>query len=310
MPAPPPAPTPAPTPAAWTVRRVLDWTIGYLREHGSESPRLDAEVLLAHARNCKRIQLYTDYDALLPDDVRARMRELVKRRAAAEPVAYLVGHREFFSLEFEVNRDVLIPRPDTETLVVEALACLKGQEQPRVLDLGTGSGCIAVAIAVNHRGAQVTAVDVRDASLAVAARNAERHSVADRIAFRHGDLFAPLAPDRPFDLIVSNPPYVPTDEIDRLAPDVRDHEPRAALDGGADGLDVIRRIVGEAAAHLVPGGWLLLECSPDQTTRVTNLLSDAGCGKVVVRQDLGGRGRAVCGQWVDNNSGHPLPEWE
>lgn len=296
-----PDPASAPTPdAAWTVRRVLDWTIGYLREHGSESPRLEAEVLLAHARGCKRIQLYTDYDAVLPDDVRARMRELVKRRAATEPVAYLVGHREFFSLEFEVNRDVLIPRPDTETLVVEALALLKGQERPRVLDLGTGSGCIAVSLAVNHRAAHVTAVDASEAALAVAARNAERHSVADRIEFRHGDLFAPVDPNVPFDLIVSNPPYVPAAEIERLAPDVRDHEPRAALDGGPDGLDVIRHIAGEAAPHLVPRGRLLLECSPEQTTRVAELLAAAGFAEVVVRQDLAGRGRVVCGRSNDS----------
>lgn len=292
-----PDPASAPTPdAPWTVRRVLDWTIGYLREQGSESPRLDAEVLLAHARGCKRIQLYTDYDSVLPDDVRARMRELVKRRAASEPVAYLVGHREFFSLEFEVDRDVLIPRPDTETLVVEALALLKGQERPRVLDLGTGSGCIAVAIAANHRGAIVTAVDASEAALAVAARNAKRHSVVGRIEFRHGDLFAPVARDEPFDLIVSNPPYVPAAEIKRLAPDVRDHEPHAALDGGADGLDVIRRIAAGTAPHLVPRGWLLVECSPEQTAEVSDLLTAAGLAEVIVRQDLSGRGRAVCGR--------------
>jgi release factor glutamine methyltransferase len=292
-----PDPASAPTPdAPWTVRRVLDWTIGYLREQGSESPRLDAEVLLAHARGCKRIQLYTDYDSVLPDDVRARMRALVKRRAACEPVAYLVGHREFFSLEFEVNRDVLIPRPDTETLVVEALDRLKGHERPRVLDLGTGSGCIAVAIAVNHRSAAVTAIDASDAALAVAAGNARRHAVADRIEFRQGDLFAPVMHDEPFDVIVSNPPYVPAAEIERLAPDVRDHEPRTALDGGVDGLDVVRRIIGEAAPHLVTGGWLLLECSPEQTTQVAELLTAAGFAEVVVRQDLAGRGRAVCGR--------------
>jgi release factor glutamine methyltransferase len=286
--------SPKPTDAPWTVRRVLDWTIGYLKEHGSESARLDAEVLLAHARNCKRIQLYTDYDAVLPDDVRARMRELVKRRAAAEPVAYLVGHREFFSLDFEVTRDVLIPRPDTETLVVEALELLKPVAEPRVLEIGTGSGCIAVSLAVNRPEAQVIATDASPDALTAASRNVERHGVVEQIEFRKGDLFAPLKEGEQFNLIVSNPPYVPTAEIDRLAADVREHEPRSALDGGTDGLDVIRRIVAGAAPYLAPGGWVVLECSPEQVTAVRELFGDAGFGEVHVRQDLAGRGRAVC----------------
>jgi release factor glutamine methyltransferase len=287
---------PKPTDAPWTVRRVLDWTIGYLKEHGSESARLDAEVLLAHARNCKRIQLYTDYDAVLPDDVRARMRGLVKRRAAAEPVAYLVGHREFFSLDFEVTRDVLIPRPDTETLVVEALELLKPVANSRILEIGTGSGCIAVSLAVNRREARVVATDTSPAALAVASRNAERHGVEDRIEFRSGDLFAPLRDREQFDLIVSNPPYVSTAEIDRLAADVREHEPRSALDGGADGLDVIRRIVTDAAPFLAAGGWVVLECSPEQVPAVRELFGQTGYAEVRVRQDLAGRGRAVCAQ--------------
>jgi release factor glutamine methyltransferase len=288
------SPPAKPTDAPWTVRRVLDWTIGYLKEHGSESARLDAEVLLAHARNCRRIQLYTDYDAVLPDDVRARMRELVKRRAAAEPVAYLVGHREFFSLDFEVTRDVLIPRPDTETLVVEALELLKPVVQPRVLDIGTGTGCIAISLALNRPEARVVATDSSPEALEVAARNAERHGVAQRIEYRKGDLFAPLREGEQFDLIVSNPPYVSTVEIDRLAADVREHEPRSALEGGTDGLDVIRRIVAEAAPRLAPGGWVVLECSPEQVPAVQALFAEAGYGEVHVRQDLAGRGRAVC----------------
>lgn len=283
-----------PADAPWTVRRVLDWTIGYLREHGSESARLDAEVLLAHARNCKRIQLYTDYDSVLPDDVRGRMRELVKRRAAAEPVAYLVGHREFFSLDFQVTRDVLIPRPDTETLVVEALELLKPIAETRVLEIGTGSGCIAVSLAVNRPQARVIATDASPAALKIASRNAEHHRVADRVEFRSGDLFAPLREDEQFNLIVSNPPYVPTAEIDRLAADVREHEPRSALDGGTDGLDIIRRIVAGAAPYLSTGGWVVLECGPEQVPAVQDLFGRAGYSEVRVRQDLAGRGRAVC----------------
>ena len=176
----------------WTIRRVLEWTTGYLSEHGSESPRLEAEILLAYAKQCPRIQLYTHFDDELSDEVRGRMRALVKRRADLEPVAYLVGHREFFSLDFEVNRDVLIPRPETELLVMEALEALKAAEvSGRVLDIGTGSGCIAIAIAHRAPTAAVTAVDISESALVVARRNAERHHVADRVSFLQGDLFAP-----------------------------------------------------------------------------------------------------------------------
>jgi release factor glutamine methyltransferase len=279
------------------VRRVLEWTIGYLKEHGSESPRLDAEVLLAHARGCPRIQLYTEYDTVLPDAVRARMRELVKRRAEAEPVAYLVGHREFFSLEFEVTPDVLIPRPDTETLVVEALDAAKPRAAPRVLDLGTGSGCIAVAIAVNHPGALVTAIDRSGAALAVAGRNARRHGVAERVRFLEGDLFAPLPGDAQFDIIASNPPYVAADEMAGLQADVGRHEPHEALEGGVDGLDVIRRIVQGAGSVLAAGGHLLLECSPEQASTIRSLFEGSGrFDDVHVRSDLAGRPRVVHGR--------------
>ena len=186
--------TTSPNPAsdAWTVRRILDWTIPHLKKHGSESPRLDAEILLAHARGCPRIQLYTHFDVEVSEAQRAVMRELVRRRAAAEPVAYLVGHREFFSLDFRVTSDVLIPRPDTETLVVAALDLIKPLPQPRVLDIGTGSGCIAISIAVNAPSAQVTATDLSDAALAIAGQNAEVHGVANRVRFVQGDVFAPL----------------------------------------------------------------------------------------------------------------------
>ncbi|MFG0333349.1 MAG: peptide chain release factor N(5)-glutamine methyltransferase, partial [Maioricimonas sp. JB049] len=219
---------------AWTVRRVLEWTTGYLREHGSETPRLEAEVLLAFARNCPRIRLYTDYDEELDASVRGRMRELVRRRAAHEPVAYLVGHREFFSLAFEVTPDVLIPRPDTETMIVAALEQARERPAPRIADLGTGSGCIAIAMATQHRGALVTAVDISEAALAVARRNAQRHNVADRVRFLQGDMFAALPEGERFDFILSNPPYIPSGEIPTLSREVIDYEPESALDGGDD----------------------------------------------------------------------------
>lgn len=278
----------------WTIRRVLEWTTGYLKERGSESPRLDAELLLAHARGCPRIHLYTAYDEPLPEPVRGRMRELVQRRAAAEPVAYLIGQREFFSLPFHVTPAVLIPRPDTETLVIEALSFLKSRSSARVLDIGTGSGCVAVALAVNIPDARVTAVDVSSAALEVAQRNAERHGVDHRVQFLEGDLFASLADDARFDAIVSNPPYVRTNEIPELQPDVRLSEPHGALDGGEDGLDIIRRIVDNAPDWMVPGGALMIECSPEQADLVRELLEAQGTyASAGIRQDLSNQPRVV-----------------
>ena len=180
-------------PEAWTVRRILEWTTGYLKDHGSETPRLDAEVLLAHARGCSRIQLYTAFDQVLEDATRGRMRELVKRRANAEPVAYLVGYREFFSNRFMVTPDVFIPRPDTETLVMQAIDRLKGLASPKVLDLCTGSGCVAISIAKNVPAAEVTAVELKAETLAVARLNARELDTNGQIRLIQGDLFAALA---------------------------------------------------------------------------------------------------------------------
>jgi release factor glutamine methyltransferase len=278
----------------WTVRRVLEWTTGYLAEHGSESPRLEAEILLAHARGCPRIQLYTHFDDVLPDEVRSRMRSLVQRRAKLEPVAYLVGHREFFSLDFEVTPDVFIPRPETETLVMETLAVTKQRPTARILELCTGSGCIPIAIAVNAPQAELTAVEQSEAALAVARRNAERHQVAGRLKFLQGDLFSPLKSGSRFDVIVTNPPYVAIDNTEHLEPGVRLHEPHDALFAGPDGLDVIRRIVAGAPDHLVPGGTLLIEFSPEQSEAVVGLLESSGqYTDVTVLPDLSQQARVV-----------------
>lgn len=282
---------------AWTIRRVLEWTLEYLGRHGSETPRLDAEVLLAFACDCPRIQLYTRYDEELPEPVRSRMRGLVKRRAEAEPVAYLVGHREFFSLDFEVTRDVFIPRPDTETLVVEALERLQSVAAPRVLELGTGSGCIAVALAKNHPGMSVTAVDISPAALEIARRNADRNGVADRIRFIESELFGSVPAGHEYDAVVSNPPYIPRNEIRGLDPQVSRHEPELAIAGGPDGLDIIRRISAESPGYLKPGGLLILECSSEQTEAVSDLLAaDQVFGGIQVCSDLSGAPRVVLGR--------------
>ena len=302
------SPPPA-TPDAWTVRRVLEWTTGHLKKHGSDTARLDAEILLAHARGCQRIQLYTAYDEPLADAVRATMRDLVQRRAQAEPVAYLVGHREFFSLDFKVSRDVLVPRPDTETLVIEIIEGVKtlvadraspgeNARAVRVLDLCTGSGCVAIAVAKNCQSTkcdvEIAATDISPAALMIARENAAAHKVDERIEFLEGNLFAALAPAAKFDINAGNPPYIPTAEIDTLDPEVAKHEPRLALDGGLTGLAVFDRLIAAAPQYAAPGALFLMEMSPEQAEPLQQrLLAHGGYTDVSVRKDLAGRPRVL-----------------
>ncbi|MGE3805582.1 MAG: peptide chain release factor N(5)-glutamine methyltransferase [Gemmataceae bacterium] len=260
----------------WTIGRLLDWTAKFLADKGSESARLDAEVLLADALGCQRIELYTRYEELAAEAARQRFRELVRRRIEGCPVAYLVGRKEFFALRFEVGPAVLIPRPESEFVVMECLRLAKEMPEPRVLDLGTGSGNLAVAIAQQHSKAQVTAVDQSQEALAVARRNAATHGAAERIRFVHGDLYAPVAAGERFDFIVSNPPYIPTGDIAGLQPGVRDYEPHAALDGGADGFAIFDRIVAGAADRLEPGGHLILEIGAPQEQPARARLEQTG----------------------------------
>lgn len=283
----------------WTVKRILDWTVNYLKERGSATPRLDAEVLLAQARNCKRIQLYTQFDQPLTDEQRTTMRQLVKRRAAAEPVAYLVGHREFFSLDFLVKPGVFIPRPDTEILVMAALEAIKEQNSPQVLELCAGTGCVPIAIAKNHATAQLTTVEISPQVIETTRANVQRHQLESRVHVLLGSLFEPVPTEQKFDLIVSNPPYVQHGEIAGLAADIRDHEPHLALDGGTDGLDVIRQIVRESADRLKPAGWLMFELSPEQAADGRQLLIDAGYTNVDIRKDLSGQARVIVGRRQD-----------
>jgi release factor glutamine methyltransferase len=278
----------------WTVRRVLEWTTGHLKKHGSDTPRLDAEILLAHARGCQRIQLYTQFDEPLNDTVRGIMRELVQRRTKAEPVAYLVGVREFFSLGFRVTRDVLIPRPDTETLVIEVLDGIKGKPAPKVLDLCTGSGCIAVSVAKNAKSSSVTATDISPAAIDIARENVARHHVGNQVTVIESDLFAGIEPGLKFDVIASNPPYIPSAEIELLDAEVARHEPRLALDGGADGLAILKRIIDAAPAFAAPHGLLLLEFTPEQSEQLKTIVSDhGGYDEIVIRKDLAHRPRVL-----------------
>ncbi len=284
-------------PEEWTIGRLLQWTTDYLKQHGAETPRLDAEVLLAHARGCQRIQLYTAFDDTASEELRTKFRALVKERAEGKPVAYLVGHREFYSMDFRVTPEVLIPRPETEHLVVRLLDIAKsiGHATPvAIADVGVGSGIIAVVAAKRLRAAHLTAIDESRAALEVARGNAKTHGVADRIEWIEGDLFAAVPVDKKFDIIASNPPYISEGEYQQLSKTVKDFEPRSALVAGPRGTEVIERLIPQAAERLNDGGWLLMEVSPMIEPQVRALLEAEGRFNVEPPvKDLAGQPRVV-----------------
>jgi release factor glutamine methyltransferase len=287
------------TPTVWTIQALLNWTTDYFIRKGIESPRTEAQLLLAHVLGCKRLDLLVRYNEVPTETQRGQYRELIQRRVSGWPTAYLIGSRDFYLLNFEVTPAVLIPRPDTETLVLEALNLLKSMVAPRVWDIGTGSGCIAISITHQKKDAQVTATDISPDALAVAQRNAQRHGVAERIRWLCGDLAAPLPTGEHFDLIVSNPPYIAHGEFASLAVEIRDHEPRLALDGGADGLAFYRRIAREVGPYLVPGGRMLLEIGANQEAAVRGIFGDYPHWRMEATfKDMGGRPRVVMVQRV------------
>ena len=248
---------------AWTIGKLLEWTTKHLAQKACGSPRLDADVLLAHVLDCQRIDLYgMRHNEIAGEDIKKQYRELIRQRLDGCPVAYLVGHKEFFSLDFLVTPDVLIPRPDSEIVVMECLKRLKEMNSARVLDLGTGSGNLAITIAKRAPSAEVTSVDISEKALDVANLNTAKHDVDVR--FLHGDLFSPLDKGETFDIIISNPPYIPNADISSLSVDVRDYEPHLALDGGPDGFAVFDRIITDASTYLKDGGILLLEIGSPQ----------------------------------------------
>lgn len=284
----------------WTVRRLLEWTTGFFTRKEVDPARLSAELLLSHVLKVPRIKLYTDYERQLNEKDLATFRDLVRRASEQEPIAYLTGTAHFFNLEFEVTRDVLIPRPDTETVVENVLQLARNQvgfESPRVLDLCTGSGCIAAAIAYHLKTAVVTATEISPAAVAVARRNVERLGLAGRVLVEEGDLFEPISrmvDAQPFNLIVSNPPYIPTGQIQTLDRSVRDYEPVQALDGGLDGLDFHRRILAEAPARLVSGGRVYLEIAFDQGPQAEELGKGFEAFEDVrILKDYGGHDRVL-----------------
>ncbi len=281
-------------PEMWTLLKVLQWTQQRFTERGIATARLDAEVLLAHLLKLDRVGLYTHFDQPLAVEELAAYRELIKRRLAGEPVAYLVGKKEFRSLELGVTAAVLVPRPDTELAVEVALELAGPVAAPRVCDLGTGSGAIALAFKSARPEATVTAIEVSPAALVVARANAAKLGL--EIEFLDGSLFAPVN-GRSFDVIVSNPPYIPTGELAGLPAEVR-AEPRLALDGGSDGLSVLRPLIAAAAAFLAPNGALLVEHGDAQSPSVRALFEAAGFREVESRKDLAGNERVILGRYI------------
>jgi release factor glutamine methyltransferase len=291
-PATPATPDPAAPPARWTVLEVIRWTVARFTERSLETPRLDAELLVAHALGLSRVQLYMQSDRPLVPDELAAIRALIKRRQGGESVAYLVGKKEFWGLDFVVDARVLVPRPDTETLIEEARERLAGVDAPRVADVGTGSGAIALTLAKLFPAGSVFASDVSPAALDVARANSERLGLA--VTFAEGDLAAPLAAHAPFSLLAANLPYISSGDLAALPPEVR-AEPILALDGGPDGLALVRRLVAAAPALLAAGGVLALEIGAGQAAATAELLSAAGFSDVRTRRDLGGVDRVVSG---------------
>lgn len=275
----------------WTTLKVLTWTKEFLAGKGVENARLEAEWLLCEALALDRVGLYLNFDKPLSDAELASFRQMVARRAKREPLQHILGTQEFMGLEFKVSPSALIPRHDTETLLQEALRVTP--QAATALDIGTGSGCVAIALAKKLPGAAVVSVDISATALELATQNAALNAV--QVDFRRGSLFEPVKGER-FDLIVSNPPYIPTADLAGLEPEVRDYEPGIALDGGPDGLDFYRLITAAAPDYLTPEGWLLVEIGIGQGEQVKEMFASAGISAIFTANDPGGIERVVGGQ--------------
>jgi len=291
----------------WTIQKLLNWITEYLTNKGIDSPRLSAELLLSHVVGLKRIELYMQFDKPVAEQQLEHLRDLVKRAGQHEPIAYLVGRTEFYSLGLNITPDCMIPRPETELLVERAIEFLRTHNTGTqfVCDLCTGSGCIAVAIAKNYPNARIIATDICDTALAVAAGNVEKHQLKDRITLLCGDLFDPiitgldvnkLVPDsdRGFDLIVCNPPYVSNTEYEKLDRNVKDYEPKVALFAGVDGLDIYRRVIEKADRFLKPDAALMLEVGYAQGRAVKELLEQTSTfAEIKIEKDFQNNDRIV-----------------
>ncbi|MCK4727761.1 MAG: peptide chain release factor N(5)-glutamine methyltransferase [Desulfobacterales bacterium] len=285
-------------PETWTILKLLKWTTTYFKSHDIEQPRAAAEMLLAHTLGIGRVDLYVQYDRPLESHELELFRGFIQRRIQREPVAYIVGKKEFWSMDLKVTSDVLIPRPETETLVETAFTIVPPEPAPpplRILDLGTGSGAIVLAIASERPGHTFYAVDRSEKALAVALDNARMRGLDKAITFLQGNWFDPVRDlGRYFDVIVSNPPYISSHEFKALPPEITQYEPREALLGGADGLEAIRLIIKQASDHMVPGGWLLFEIGHDQWAAVEKLIAGSGVySDWSVIKDYSGHDRVV-----------------
>ena len=294
---------------SWTIHELLKVTSDYLTQKGIESPRLSAEILLAHQLNLSRVKLYLNFDKPLGEEEVAGFRNLVRRRLRREPLQYITGHQEFWSLDFRVGPQVLIPRPETEVLVEQVLRLLKEEkvpdtDHPKILDLGTGCGAVAVSLALEIKSAALWATDKSEEALEIARLNAEKHGVAERVVFKMGDLWQPFeARDIRFDVIVTNPPYVDSRVLEALPCEVRDYEPRAALDGQEGGMFYIEKIILGSRDYLNPGAWVLIEMDPGQTRTAIELIEKSGLYAAWERvKDYSHRYRVVMAQNKDRLS--------
>jgi len=281
----------------WTVLELINWSKSHLEEKGFDNARLEVELLLGHALSLPRVELYVQFERQMKSNELAAFKAFLKRRLAGEPVQYVTGTAAFMLGEFEITRAVLIPRPETEALTEVALRLLGGVAAPVVADIGTGSGVIATTVAMKVPAAVVYATDVSAAALEVAARNAERAGVAERVTFLEGEMLHPLRGNGlagKVTALVSNPPYIPTGELEGLQAEVRDFEPREALDGGEDGLDCIRVLVQDGPEFLSPGGFIALEVGDGQASGVAELMRER-FGDIDVHKDYAGRDRIVTG---------------
>ena len=280
----------------WTIKRLLEWTTDSFKKDGSENARLDAEVLLAEALDCQRIMLYTRFEEVPPPASLTKYRGWVKQRIEGEPVAYIVGHKEFYSLNFAVNPNVLIPRPETEHVVVEALEAVKeiANRPIRIIDVGTGSGCVAVSMAKHIEQCKIAAIDISADAIAIASQNIEAHEVADKVKCFTGDLLEALpAGSQPVHVIVSNPPYIGRFEIETVEDSVLKYEPEMALFGGEKGTEIIQRLVTQAEPLLLPGGRLIFETSPSVFDDCLQIVKDSGLELEKSVKDYAGLRRVI-----------------
>ncbi|MGB6063367.1 MAG: peptide chain release factor N(5)-glutamine methyltransferase [Desulfomonilaceae bacterium] len=283
-------------PTRWTVKDVLEWTAAYFKKKGITTARLDAEVLLAHCLGVDRLHLYLNLDRPLKQEERAQYRELIRRRAMREPVSLIRGIKEFWSLRLRAVPGVLIPRPDTEALVEAVLEAIRDHPNPNILEIGTGSGAISIAIALENRLSRIVATDIDFRALEAARFNAINLGAAASIDLLAADLFAAIRPESKFDVVCCNPPYIPSDVIPTLDPEIN-FEPRKALDGGPDGLSVIRRLVSQAGNYLTENGALIIEIGSEQEPSVREMFETlGGLHDIRTFRDLSGKPRVISGR--------------